>query len=107
DNDIDVEGDKLGSEWTQAVKLTARVSEFDARAFSFDPSKVAQPISERIDLSCDRGVGFARQQADPKQLPRLLRARPERPWPRRPAQKCDELPPPHGVYPKARITDEL
>src|SRR5262249_59529057 len=92
DNDIDVDGDKLGSEWTQAVKLTARVSEFDARALSFDPSKVAQSVSERIDLSRDRGIGFARQQADPTRLTSLLRARRQRPRSRA-AEQRDELPP--------------
>src|SRR5262245_17904424 len=33
---------------------------------------------------------------------RLLRARRERPSYRRAAEKCDEFPPPHGAYPKAK-----
>ena len=38
----------------------------------------------------------------------LLRARRQRPSRRRAAaEECDEFPPPHGAYPKARITNEL
>src|SRR5262249_49356071 len=104
DNDIDVEGDKLDSEWTQAVKLTARVSEFDVCALSFDPSKVAQPVSERIDLSCDRGVGLACQHTDPTRPTSLLSAYRERPRSRRAAEKRDELAPPHSITSSARAS---
>src|SRR5262249_26691480 len=42
------------------------------------------------------------QEPDRRHLARLLRARRNRPSGYTAAEKCDEFPPPHGAYPKAK-----
>ena len=54
--------------------------------------------SSRIQFS----VHTTHEHADTPRSSRLLRARRERPGDCRAAEKCDEFPPPHGAYSKAK-----
>jgi hypothetical protein len=51
DNDIHIESDKLGGEWTQTVHLTTCISILNADVLSFDPSEIVEPLSECIYLT--------------------------------------------------------
>src|SRR5262249_50711167 len=66
-----------------------------------------QPLRERRDAFQSSPIAFdgAHEHANAPHPLTLLRAR--RQWPRRraTAEKCDEFPPPHGTYPKAKDHD--
>src|SRR5262245_6726651 len=66
-------------------------SSMSLNLISVDRSSIALSV-----LLCGAIVG------DSGQRPRLLRARRERPSGYTAADECDEFPPPHGAYPKAK-----
>src|SRR5262245_19536554 len=71
---------------------------------SFRPTQALQRLAERCNARlCLRiALGKAHQHADPPHPAGLLPARRERPDGYTAAKKCDEFPPPHGAYPKAK-----
>src|SRR5262249_21389195 len=85
----------------QAVVVTFRPAKRDRQILTLDKPRFTKTLAER----CDNARGFSRRAAaeetDHRHC-RLLRARCERPSGCRAADKCDEFPPPHGAYPKAK-----
>src|SRR5262249_13414599 len=69
-----------------------------------DRARFREPLRERRDvfqfsrITLDR----AHEHADAAHAIRLLPARRNRPSGYTAAEKCDEVPPPHGAYPKAK-----
>jgi len=100
-NDINFQPDELRCELGEAFASSLRPAIFDRNGASFDPAEFVKSPHEsggQLALPCWRSRP---KEADGRQL-RLLRARQERPRYCRAAEKCDELPPPHGAYPKAK-----
>jgi hypothetical protein len=81
--------------------LVSRPAIFDDQVSAFNVAGLVQTPPE---AGQPEGVGFRRREV---QIPdhrhrRLLRARRKRPSRYTAAEKCDEFPPPHGAYPKAK-----
>src|SRR5262249_51673425 len=93
---------KLGRDLGQAIAAPVCPAIFDRDRAALDPTEVVEPPRE-----CGRPLTFRQRCAVPQEpdnwsLPRLLRARRERPRRRRATEQGDELAPPHGLSP-ARI----
>ena len=75
-----------------------------ARIAAVGPAQFRQPLDESGELSPPSRIALVRTQehTDPPHPLGLLRTRDERPRDCRAAEKCDEFPPPHGAYPKAK-----
>src|SRR5262249_9089355 len=85
----------------QPVVLTVRPAKLDRHVLTCDEAAFAQTAAERSD-EVRRVLGRpGTHEADYRRC-RLLRARHERPSGYTAAEKCDEFPPPHGAYPKAK-----
>src|SRR5262249_12277408 len=76
---------------------------------SISTTSVCPPINSRSAVSLDRDtlplerdVRQSSAEEPDHRHRRLLRARSDRPRGRPAADKCDEVPPPHGAYPKAK-----
>src|SRR5262245_42216193 len=97
DDDVDFEPGKLGRDFGQALAAPVCPAIFDRDRAALDPAEFPEALRE-----CGRSLTFAQgcaltQKADGQQLPRLLRARRERPR-RRAAEQRDELAPPdHSI----------
>ena len=72
----------------------------DGKVAAFRPSQLVQLGSERRQWRTHFGFAVACYNTH-EALPVALRPRRNRPC-RRTADKCDEFPPPHGAYPKAK-----
>ena len=91
DNDIDLEPDELGRDLGEALAASLRPAILDRDGAALDPAEFAQSLHKSGDPFA-RGRRRARaQEPDGRQLPRLLRARRERPRRRRAAEQRDEL----------------
>src|SRR5262249_47628438 len=91
DNDINLALDQFGRDLGGALGATLRPAILDRDSTTLDPAEFAQPLHEGGDplaLGCRRGRA---QVPDGRQLPRLLRARRERPRNRRAAEQRDEF----------------
>src|SRR6516165_9001913 len=78
-NDINFQPDELRCELGEAFAASLRPAIFDRNGASFDPAEFAQSLHEsggQLALPCWRSRS---QEADGRHLPRLLRARRERP----------------------------
>src|SRR5262245_30385492 len=71
---------------------------------SFRPTQALQRLAERRNTRlCLRiALGKAHEHADPSHPGGLLRVCCERPRRCAAEEECDEFPPPHGAYPKAK-----
>jgi hypothetical protein len=89
--------------WTRsAANAGSRLAWFPAQRYSM--TNFAGLVQTPPEAGQPGGVGFRRREV---QIPdhrhrRLLRARRKRPSGYTAAEKCDEFPPPHGAYPKAK-----
>src|SRR4029453_9511613 len=87
-----------------AFGVVATPSIVDPHVVADSPAQLLQPLME----SCEARLSFSiigdriHEHADPPHPLRLLRSRRERPSGYTAAEKCDEFPPPHGAYPKAK-----
>ena len=86
DNDIDLEPDELGRDLGVALGASLRPAILDRDGAALDPAEFAQSLHKSGGpLAPGRRRGRA-QEPDGRQLPRLLRARRERPRSRRAEQ---------------------
>src|SRR5262249_53220483 len=97
DDDVDFEPGKLGRDLGQAIAAPVCPAIFDRDRAALDPTEVVESPRE-----CCRPLTFRQrcavaQEPDNWSLPRLLRARRERPHRRRAAEQCDELATPHSI----------
>src|SRR5262249_38714982 len=95
--DVDFEPGKLGRDLGQAIAAPVCPAIFDRDRAALDPAEVVESPRE-----CCRPLTFRQrcavaQEPDNWSLPRLLRARRERPRCRRAAEQLDELPSLHSI----------
>ena len=78
-DDVDLEPDQLGRESGEPLVLSLRPSVLDHDVLALDVAELAQPSPERLDEMLGRhGRGRGHEEADPIDLPRLLRLGGER-----------------------------
>src|SRR5262249_42292219 len=85
-----------------AIAASLRPAILDDEVATFDPAEYVQPLQKGGDPIAMGRKRSRAQEPDGRWLRRLLRARRERPSGYSAAEKCDEVPPPHGAYPKAK-----
>ena len=95
-DDIDLEPDELGRNLAKPLAASLRPAIFNRDATSFDPTEFAQSLHKSggqwaLGRRCSRA-----QEPDARQLPRLLRARGERPRDCRAAECGQQFPPSDG-----------
>src|SRR5215470_15860203 len=88
----------------RGVGIGIRPLRIDQHASAVGPPELLECCSERCEASVPLRIalGESHQRADAPHPIRPLRARRERPRGYTAADKCDEFPPPHGAYPKAK-----
>ena len=92
DNNIDLEPDKLGRDFGEALDASLRPAILDRDGATLDPAEFAQPLHKSGDpLALREGV-LPTKKPDRRHC-RLLRPRRERPRRRRAAEQRDELAP--------------
>src|SRR5262249_22509548 len=94
-NDINFQPDELGCELGEALAASLGPAIFDGDGASFDPAEFAQSLHKSSRQLALRGRRSRAQKSDGRQLPRLLRARRERPCYRRATKYRDEVAPFH------------
>ncbi len=104
DNDVHLEPRQLGGQLRRALGASLRPAILDRDGAPVGPAEFVQPLHESRSPRCPGGGGSGPQITDGRELRRLLCACRERPSCRCTAKQGEELAPPHGVYPKARIT---
>src|SRR5262249_52424795 len=100
-DDCDVALDQVGRQRWQSVIVTFRPSILDGRVLTVDVAGFLQTLAERGHVRRIPVRRCAVEKPDYRHR-RLLRPRRERPSGYTAADKCDEFPPPHGAYPKAK-----
>src|SRR5262249_50299600 len=101
DNHGDLSPHQFRRQCRQPIELIVGPAVFDSDVLALDKACVFQALAEstqpgRVSIG-RRGV----EEPDHRHT-RLLRPRRERPCGYTAAEKCDEFPPPHGAYPKAK-----
>src|SRR5947208_9003806 len=96
ENDIDFQPNELGSELGKAFAPPLRPAIFDRDGASFDPAEFAQSLDKSSRQLALRRRRSRAQEADGRQLARLLPARRKRPRGRR-AANHDEITPSHAA----------
>src|SRR5207244_659965 len=102
ENDINLEPDEFGRELGDALAASLRRAILDRDRAPLDPAEFAQPLHKGSKTTWPCPERTLRQVPDGRQLPRLPRARRERPEARRrrrAAEKGDELAPSHAINP--------
>src|SRR5215831_6912474 len=107
ENDIDLEPDQFGGDLSETLAAALRPANLNRDVATFHPTEFAQPLHECGEpLALDQGRGGA-QESDGRQLPRLLRARRERPRRSRAAEQRDEVAPRyHSITSSARASSD-
>src|SRR5262249_45260135 len=100
-DDIDLRPQQLADQRGYRFDIITIMAKLVGDVAPFDIAEVVHPahefLAEWIVARCSRP-----DVPDTRHLAQLLRARRERPSGYTAAEKCDELPPPHGAYPKAK-----
>src|SRR5215471_7575451 len=93
--------DQVGHQCRQAIVLSLQPVVLDRHVLAFDVAGFIEAFAKPGHVA---RVGIGRPGSDEPdhRQRRLLRARRERPSRYTAADKCDEFPPPHGAYPKAK-----
>jgi hypothetical protein len=91
------------------IDVAATPTNLHPQVAAVDPSQVRKPLREPRELGLPLGItfGHAQQYTDAPHPAGFLRARSERPRCGRTAEQRDERAAPHGLTPRARITDEV
>src|SRR5262245_2164759 len=92
---------QLARHLRQTIDSTFGPAVDDRDVLTLDESDLFQALAECGKTRCHAIRRPAVEKADHRHR-RLLRARRERPCRHTAAEKCDEFPPPHGAYPKAK-----
>src|SRR5262249_45398305 len=100
-DDVNPARNQLGCQRRQSIILTFRPAVFDRNVLALDVSSCVQTLPECADLLRRFAGCPGSEETDHRHRP-LLRARGNRPSGYTAADKCDEVPPPHGAYPKAK-----
>src|SRR5262249_24769003 len=95
---------QVGRECGQSIIVTLCPAIFDRNVLAFDVAGLLQTLAEGGHVTRVSLWRCAVEEPDHRHR-RLLRARRKRPSGYTSADKYDEVPPPHGAYPKARITN--
>src|SRR5262245_57728122 len=87
-----------------AIDIVLAPAGVDPDVAAVAPSQLLQGLLEcrQLDLAAWIVRGPVHEHTEPPHALGLLRARRERPSGYTAADKCDEVPPPHGAYPKAK-----
>src|SRR5262245_47564694 len=103
DDDVWLQADQFDRSSARTLGLAAAPANIEP-GIAVVPAELLKSFPERRKPILPLRITFAHchQHADASQLPPLLRARRERPRGYTAAKKCDEFPPPHGAYPKAK-----
>src|SRR5262249_32223067 len=102
-NEIDLQSSELGGELCEALSASLRPAVFDRNIAILNPTELAQSLHKSGDpLALNQKRGRS-QEADGRQLPRLLCARRQRPRDCSATEQSDELAPlyPNHVIPRA------
>src|SRR5262249_59957449 len=97
---------QLGRHPGQPIHLILGPAIFDRHALALDIASILEALAEWAEKILT-GVRRSLVKEPDHRHSRLLRPRRERPRGCRAAEKCDEVPPPHGLTPRPRITDEV
>src|SRR5262245_31657200 len=85
----------------QSVDLVPRPALRNRHILALDVAGFTKALAECGQISCTIDRRRAAEEPNHRHR-RLLRVRRERPSGYTAAEKCDEVPPPHGAYPKAK-----
>src|SRR5262249_43342201 len=99
-DEADPAANEVGCQFRQALHVVMRPPEFDGHVLALDVAALAQSLAESAHSICERLRRAELEQSNHRH--RLLRARRERAARYSTAEKRDEVPPPHGAYPKAK-----
>jgi hypothetical protein len=105
-DDVDPEPDELGSHRRVTVIATLGPAIIDRDGAILNITELAQALHENGDQVAPCG-GARAEDADGRQLSRLLRSGRERPRCGRPAEQGDELATPHSITSSARPSNAI
>jgi hypothetical protein len=88
---FDLESDKLGRDLWEAFLASLGPAILDRDSATLHPAEFAQSLHKSDDPFASGRTGVGTQEADGRQLPRLLRLRRERPRGCRAAEQRDEI----------------